>query len=248
MGFRLWLLVMVAMPVWAQPQAEINVVSALGEPLVAEVPFSFPVDNTSSISASLVGQENSRSLMVIPFLEEKKFLLLSGEPIESLTEMVRVVHGEAIAEFVLLLEPSTEKHAGLVYLQNLIMKKELQLHDLIEANQKLLEFQQKAKQGWWYSVQSQFQTIERTTWLIGLLFLLISIWVGIRVMRWWKAATPMELEEGEEPELSVSNSTILRAQQKIPNGQKSVVAGTTWSEFEQSMQKIEKAMQPDQKK
>lgn len=182
------LLLVVAEAVSAAPVAKLY--SALGEPLMAEIPLTVAEQQTPNITVT--GGEAVWTLL--PVSEQGVALLLSEEMITQPILELTLQAGEMERPLVLFLNP-VAPHARTQFLQQLITAHNSGVTQRMQLLQQLeqIQLQRVSERGWLQLPEG----VVASRWL---LFLMLGGVLALLLLRWWRSAEPVDL--GQHPVIS----------------------------------------------
>jgi hypothetical protein len=167
----------------------VQLYSALGEPLIAEV----PLQKGEQVSEAIRVEGTDGEWSVLPVFGKNSLLLLSGIAVESPILQLVLHIGEKKRELTLFLDP-VAPHTVADYLQTLLIEQ----RRIVEQSHRL---QQQLE-------QLQLSSVQQSNWLLLLkdsvkdsvasrwgLFLLLGGLAALLLMRWWRAAEPVDLAQ-----------------------------------------------------
>lgn len=202
----------------AEPVAKLY--SALGEPLMAEVQLSAAEQQASTLSVEGGGY----SWMVLPIPDRGAILLLSEEKVtQPILELT--LHADSMVRPLVLLPDPVAPYSSRQFLQQLIAAHSVAVEQRATLQQQLEQIQLQPRSGLeWLQLP---EGVVASRWL---LFLLLGLLAVLLMLRWWRSAEWVNLDES-------------------PRQQGVVVEGdTALSRFQREVAQLEAEIQPPQLK
>lgn len=204
--------------------ASVQLYSALGESLLAEIPL-LPEELGQDLSSFQVeGAGHSWSLLAIP--EQSLLLLFSQQPVHDPIVELRLFAGERERLLTLFVDPvapqSSKELFGRLF--------EAQRQQLTDQQQRITALQQaqqlKVEVAPWERGLRELQGSVFSGWLF---FLLLGGIAALLILRWWRSAEVVDLNQGEG--FSVEAQDSMRSEETI------------WEEFQHGVSEIESQIQ-----